>query len=645
MNEQKRFDETDGGQPSGAGWAFLGAASREKADAFLEQQAELARLQAKELSDEIHVRHWRARVEHWSGLLKLAFEVTVAVLALALLIGIGAAVWDAAHDKALVIETFSVPPDLATRGLDGRSVAAHLQDRLAVMQAATQSVRPADSYSTDWGNDIKVQIPDTGVSIGEVHRMLVAWLGHQTHISGDIWRSGKTISITTRTGSGDAVTVSGPEDDLNGLLQRAAESIYRRTQPYRYAVYLLFRGNPDWARVRAIYEDLAENGPPRERAWAYVGLSTVDANLGDNETSLANLRRAIAILPNFGLPYQNIENVESNESHDEAALRAAQAALRVLPYDREMAPELGPTQLASMRGERDMLRNDYAAALNDAEVAVHQTVSSRLVELARQRLLIVFGSLHDGKGVRATWRAFSPNDQLVTRVGREANLMLAQYALGDWRALSNGLPPHFVEDLTQSALSSGANQKVIDNVMARQVWPFLAVAMAENGALAQADALIARMPLDCDVCLRARGHVAAREHRWAAADYWYGVAVRHAPSIALGYSDWGAMLLAKGDLNGAIAKFAVAHQKGPHFADPLEMWGEALIAQNRSDLALAKFAEAAKYAPNWGRLHLKWGEALLWSGDSTGAQKQFARAAQLDLSAAEKNELAKLRQG
>jgi tetratricopeptide (TPR) repeat protein len=99
------------------------------------------------------------------------------------------------------------------------------------------------------------------------------------------------------------------------------------------------------------------------------------------------------------------------------------------------------------------------------------------------------------------------------------------------------------------------------------------------------------------------------------------------------------MRLAKGDLDGAIAKFTVANTLGPHFADPLEMWGEALMAKNRSDLALAKFEEAIKYAPNWGRLRLKWGEALLWSGDKAEAQKQFTIARGLDLMPAERVEL------
>ena len=105
------------------------------------------------------------------------------------------------------------------------------------------------------------------------------------------------------------------------------------------------------------------------------------------------------------------------------------------------------------------------------------------------------------------------------------------------------------------------------------------------------------------------------------------------------------MVLRKGDPDAAIVMLKVAYERGPQFADPLEVWGEALIAKNRSDLALTKFEEANKYAPNWGRLHLKWGEALLWSGRKDEARQQFAAAASLDLSVAEKAELARVSHG
>jgi tetratricopeptide (TPR) repeat protein len=145
------------------------------------------------------------------------------------------------------------------------------------------------------------------------------------------------------------------------------------------------------------------------------------------------------------------------------------------------------------------------------------------------------------------------------------------------------------------------------------------------------------------VCLRNRADIDEAEKNWGGAAYWYARAVAQAPSIPLGYWEWGRMLMGKGDLDGAIAKFQQANEKGPHFADPLEMWGEALMLKNHSDLALAKFEEANNYAPNWGRLHLKWGEALLYAGDKAGAAKQFAIARGFDLTASERSELARMR--
>jgi tetratricopeptide (TPR) repeat protein len=174
------------------------------------------------------------------------------------------------------------------------------------------------------------------------------------------------------------------------------------------------------------------------------------------------------------------------------------------------------------------------------------------------------------------------------------------------------------------------------------VEPLEALAMAKSGDIRGAEALIGETPLDCYFCVRVRGQIASEKRDWKSATGWLADASRLAPSLPSAYLDWGAMLLRKGDIDGAMAKFAIAHQKGPHFADPLEMWGEALIAKNRSDLALAKFEEASKYAPNWGRLHLKWGEALWWSGHRDDAKKQFAIAPGLDLTASEMSELARV---
>lgn len=184
---------------------------------------------------------------------------------------------------------------------------------------------------------------------------------------------------------------------------------------------------------------------------------------------------------------------------------------------------------------------------------------------------------------------------------------------------------------------------VVNDPRQTLVWPWLAYAWAKTGNIANAEALVRMTPLDCTRCLEFRGRIAGLSGDPARAARWFARAGADAPSEPFAMTDWGEMLLRRGDFDGAIAKFDLAHAIGPHFADPLEMWGEALMQKNRSDLALLKFEDANKFAPNWGRLHLKWGEALVYAGKPAESHRQFALADTLALSATDKRELEKAR--
>src|ERR1043166_768012 len=114
------MEEKDRDYPAGAGAAVAGAlaagadpASRARADAFLEEQTRLARLQVEDMQAENRLRHWSLRVRHISDVMKLAFELALAFILLAIAVGLGAAIWNASQDDGLVVESFSVPPDLS----------------------------------------------------------------------------------------------------------------------------------------------------------------------------------------------------------------------------------------------------------------------------------------------------------------------------------------------------------------------------------------------------------------------------------------------------------------------------------------------------------------------------------------------------
>lgn len=632
------------GDPGAAAFA-LGGAVHDPAMAkvvrhYLQEQAKLAEIQTEELREEKRLRHWSLRVRHVSDVMRLAFELSLAFIFLAIAVAVGAAVWDAAHDHALVVEAFSVPPDLAQRGLNGQAVAAQLLDKLQAMQSATISERPADSYANNWGDDIKVEIPDTGVSLGEVHKLLVSWLGHQTHITGEIYRTATGLAIAARAGGGGA-TVTGKEGDFDALLQQAAEKVYERTQPYRYAVYLEGKVPPQRTQARKILEGLAADGSPRDRAWAYIGLSVLDGTSGDSRQAAIDARQALALMPGLVIGYQNIDLSETRLGHDEGALDAARSAVAVLQRggNIDISDQARQVVLPQEQSTVDFALGDFLAARADGERIIGLPDYGGSVDGARQSLIVISALLHDGAAVRKGIQ----NEPLATDLPARATLaatdLAAAYWMGDWSSVIAQRAA--VEKETADFFKVlGLPSAFGDATFTRLIWPDVAVAMAETGDFKSAHALIDQTPPDCYACVRSRGDIDVLQKNWKGAGYWFARAVAEAPSLPLGYTEWGAMLLRKGDLDGAIAKFAVAHQKGPHFADPLVMWGEALIAKNRSDLALAKFAEANKYAPNWGRLHLKWGEALYWSGDKEDAKKQFATAAHLDLSAADKVALA-----
>jgi hypothetical protein len=100
-------------------------------------------------------------------------------------------------------------------GLSGEVVATRFMDRLQALQTATASERPADSYQYNWGSDIKVEIPETGLSLGEFRNLLRDRFGHSTHISGEVIRTPTGIAVTARFGDAPPATLTGPQSQFD----------------------------------------------------------------------------------------------------------------------------------------------------------------------------------------------------------------------------------------------------------------------------------------------------------------------------------------------------------------------------------------------------------------------------------------------
>jgi tetratricopeptide (TPR) repeat protein len=616
-----------GVDPTAVALALAGA-SREKADAFLDNQNALIGDQRHHLHEQLKQIH----LDVWEKQVGVLLRVATLCVGVAVACFLGMAVWDANHDDGLVIEAFTVPPDLAARGLTGEVAASQLLGNLSVFQSLSVSARDASSFTHNWDNDIKVEIPETGVSIGEFNRFLHEWLGHQTHITGAVYRTGSGIAVMARVGGDIAPTMTGSEAELDQLLRKTAEAIYRAAQPYRYAQYVFNAG-----RVKEgvmIQKTLIANGSPQDRFWAYNGVATMYASQFDFANAENAEQAAIALRPDSH-SYYNVGRAELMAQHDEAALTMSQAALTA-----KLDPDVSEATWVTIRPFVECtvagLKGDYQQAVKSCEQAVLLPDAAGTHRQARLLQLREFAGLHDGAGLRRAGAelssAFDPRE-LAARASYEAMYdALNEFALGNRQALMD----------RRADLESGQVRLPYSFFFnARTVQPAIAYALALSGDFFGAHAEIDKTPADCSVCLRTHGRIDALEKNWSGADYWFARAVVDAFSTPFPFTDWGQSMLERGQPDAAIEKFKLANEKGPHFADPLEGWGEALMAKNQSHLALAKFAEADKYAPNWGRLHLKWGEALVYAGKRDEAKAQFARAAQLDLTPAEKAELAR----
>ena len=297
-----------------------------EAAAFLKEQTALARLQRENLEADrgLLKRHLTLNHRHlvlrFSGdLLRIGLQLMVIALGLLFVGGVGAMVWSAHKDHGLVIEAFSVPSDLAQQGVTGQVVAAQVLDRISALQTASYSSRPPRTYANNWGDDLKVETPVTGVPLGGVNRFLRQWLGHETRVTGEIYRAPTGLVVKARTGNAPGVAFSGADADLDNLIQQAAESVYQRTQPYRYAAYFYSQGRDDESLAAATA--LSEGRPGEDRAYADVLMMQLLAFRGDTKGALARAADAVRVSPDNPFIAQQSARLHHYLGRDEDALR------------------------------------------------------------------------------------------------------------------------------------------------------------------------------------------------------------------------------------------------------------------------------------------------------------------------------------
>ncbi len=560
--------------------------------AFLKKQAQLLEIQAEHLRDEhairLHYLRGQARevdIRRFNLRLRIAFQIFIALAAS--LIGLGAAlfVYDAVTSRSVIIEPFHAPPSLAARGIDGTVLAGKVLDELTRLQDATHGRSAKRSISSAWSNDIKLEVPETGVSIGEISRLLRARFGNDVHIDGDLVEGASgDLTLTVR---GDAVqpkSFTGSGAEFGKIVREAAEYAYAKSQPSEWSVYL--SGQARYAEQIAFDKAALATASEEDRPHLLLSWANALGATGDSPRKMIELyRAALKLKPDYWAAYNNIMFALSVQGDEEGVWRAGE--------DLRKAAGGRPGRAGDAYFENwDVVTWNLQARLApltadvNAEGGVGGNVASE-----RPTLAAIYAQLHDPAASELMLETIEPDDRDPTNVAG------THYVRG-LLALQAGDTLRSVAELEAFA-SAFSNPVVATNMAGANCW--LAAAEEAAGHSDKADAALKAGGHYVD-CYRLRGDILDHRGDWVGAQKAYEEAVALAPDLPAAFYSWGEALVRHGDLDGAAAKFKEANLRGPHWADPLKAWADVLEKTNKKDEAMQRYNEALKYAPNWKEL-------------------------------------------
>jgi hypothetical protein len=567
--------------------------------AFLKKQAQLLEMQRKHLEEEHAARlqylRGQARevdIRRFGLRLRVAFQFFIALVAT--VIGVGAAIMirDAVKSRSVIIDPFDSPPALATDGVTGKVLASGLLDVLTRIQAATRSNAEHRNLSNAWTGDIAIELPETGISIGQLERILKARFGHDQHIEGNL--------VKTRTG-GLALTVRGtgilPKTftdatvDVDKLLTQAGEYVYGQSQPGLWTAYLSNNDRNDEAVLFAQGAYASADASERPFVLNYWA-NAITGKGGDGvmAEALQLWREALRQKPDYWVAYNNIMYGLAGTGDEEGVVRVGQQMLKAAGGRPGQAPEY-----QYQNYDTEVWDLPAVHASNIADIESHSGIGTTSGAGGAETLAVAGyeAQMHDVEAAALRLKT-TPVDE------KNAPDVAAAAVARAWLA-EEDRDFKTAAHVWDSFALAYANPTV--STSNPQLMCFAAVAYEKTGQSAKADAALNVVgKLTFVDCYRFKADILDLRGDWTGAQAWYAKSVALGPNIPSGYYSWGMALAQHGDLDGAAAKFREANLHGPHWADPLKAWGDVLVRQNRVRDALTKFDEALKYAPNWKQL-------------------------------------------
>jgi tetratricopeptide (TPR) repeat protein len=559
---------------------------------FLNKQAQLLQIQAEHLKDEhaLRLAHLDNQLREDNvrrlGLrLRVGFQLFVILVATVIGIGIAIMIRDAVTSRRVVVEPFEVADNVAAHIPSGKIVAGELLDELSRLQSETRSSAAARGLSGAWTSNIRLDVPETGISIEEVSRLLKERFGHDVHIDGDVIQTpAGGLALTIRGNGVPPKTFTGSATELDKLTIAAAEYVYSKSQPVRWAYYLQNIGRNEDAIAfcrAAVGSASLDDQPYLLNVWAN-SLNNVG---GSPRESLALYRAALRLKPDYWIGYNNVMNELWILGDEEGAWRTGQVMLKAPGGRPGRAPDLYYHNLDELTGNLGAwLNSTVADAEANAGLGTGLTTSGPGIADIQSRL-------HDTDAAELAVKT-------MTEDPHDPNIGAMAHWVGGRLAGEDGDSARAASEM-EAFGAANADPIVSTSNPGYSCW--IAPAEEAAGHPDKADAVLKAAGTYLD-CYRFRADILDGRGDWSGAQKAYAAAVALAPDLPAGYYSWGVALARHGDLAGAEAKLRDANQRGPHWADPLKAWGDVLLKQGRTRDALSKCDQALRYAPNWKQL-------------------------------------------
>jgi tetratricopeptide (TPR) repeat protein len=589
-------DEPEGGDSLGGVDPFAAALALNQADTstdvardlstYLQALDRVARRQLEHLGEQRALNVGRLRVRLWRERLQLALQLVVTLIVAMIVVVVLNVFHDAIVSHQVIVDAFDVPPALAARGLTGKVVAEDMLDALTRLQSATRATARKRDLASAWEQDVKIEVPETGVSVGEIDRLLRARFGHDQHVTGDVTQEADgRVTLRIRGEGATARSFTGDPAAIDKLVTTAAEYIYGADEPFLFAVYLNQAGrsaDADAFLAQAYPTSPAADRGPLANVWGNAA-----AAQGRYADAAARYRLAIAADPHLWSAWSNLIGVTTNTQDEEGAWRIGRRLERLVAT---LAPDQRPTPADWL--DYHSLTDDWMAELAGLTYDANRMSGEGTSDVADgPSLADTAARMHDWAAAERFLLASDQSDPHT-----KAERLFVQ----GYRALDDGAPAKALQGfLAFEGLKQSDAMLGHDFYGDYDCYLGLAYALAGQGSSAQAVFARAGRWVTC-----ASFRADALDHAgdWPAALAAYDAAVQLAPDLPFAYDRWGLALLRRGDAAGAAAQFAQAHRLGPHWADPLKHWGDALTAMGQRDAAGRLYAQARAYAPAWAAL-------------------------------------------